>query len=128
MIFVDTNYFLRFLLNDNEKQGQAAKNLFSEGACGQKKLFTSIIVYFEVYWVLVSFYKKDKQALIKILSDIMQMSFIKLKDRKCLLKSIEIFQKTKIDLEDAFNLIYAQQNKAADFATFDKKLLKSFKF
>lgn len=126
MIFVDTNFFLRFLLGDNNKQSQLAKNLFEEGALGQKKLFTSMIVCFEVYWVLASFYKKDKKALVGILNDIMQMSFIKLKDRKCLAKAIEIYRKTNLDLEDAFNLAYAQQNKAADFATFDQKLLRSF--
>ena len=43
MIFVDTNYFLRFLLKDNKLQHRKAKQLMLDSAQGKLKLFTSII-------------------------------------------------------------------------------------
>jgi len=38
MTFVDTNYFLRFLLADVESQHQTAKELFRNAALGKVKL------------------------------------------------------------------------------------------
>lgn len=126
MIFVDTNYFLRFLISSS-KQREEAKLLFEEGALGKKKLFTSIIVFFEIYWVLFSFYRKKKKQLIKILFGILQMNFIVLKERKILYQALEIFSKNNFDLEDSFNLVYARENKASNLASFDRKLIKHFK-
>ena len=55
MVFVDTNYFLRFLLNDVSDQHASARQLFEDGARGVRQLCTSLVVMFEVYWVLSSF-------------------------------------------------------------------------
>lgn len=62
MIFVDTNYFLRFLLADQEEQHQTAKALFKKAAIGEVDLFTSLIVFFEVYWVLGEFLQERKRG------------------------------------------------------------------
>lgn len=43
MIFVDTNYFLRFLLVDNEPQYSKVKGLFLQAARGHVKLATSTL-------------------------------------------------------------------------------------
>lgn len=127
MIFVDTNYFLRFLLKDNAgKQKKEAENLFLSGAEGKVKLVTSIIVFFEIYWVLYSFYKKNKQELINILEKILKMEFIVLQERDLLKQMLRVFKKTNIDLEDAFNLVYARKIGVGEFKTFDKKLSKEF--
>lgn len=127
MIFVDTNYFLRFLLKDVSKQHQKAKRLFEEAALGKVKLFTSLIVFFEIYWVLSSFYGKKKKELISILQNILKMSFIQIEQRERLQKAVIIFKKENFDLEDAFNLVYAKNKKATVFQTFDRKLSRRFK-
>lgn len=126
MIFVDTNYFLRFLLKDIDGQHIKARQLFEEAAFGKIELFTSVIVFFEIYWVLVSFYEKKKVDLAKILRDVLRMDFIKLQDRNLLQQTVSIFEKSNFDFEDVYNLVYARQNKAVDFKTFDKNLNKKF--
>jgi len=126
MIFVDTNYFLRFLLADVNKQHQKAKKLFEDAALGKVKLFTSTIVFFEIYWVLISFYEKDKKQLMKVLSDLLLMSFVKLAERDLLEQTLEIFAKSNLDLEDCFNLVYAKKKEARVFKTFDNKLKKKW--
>ena len=124
MIFIDTNYFLRFLLNDVFDQHREAKKLFSLGATGKAELFSSVIVFFEVYWVLTSFYEKKKTELLLILKNLLKMTFIKWENGDILEKALRIYQKNAIDLEDSYNLVYAQVNKAKSFKTFDKKLMK----
>lgn len=122
MIFVDTNYFLRFLLKDNDAEHQTAKQLFRNGAEGKTKLFTSIIVFFEIYWVLASFYKKEKSEIIPILDNILRMEFVALDERPLLKNALAIFTEKSVEFEDAFNLSYARSRRADDFKTFDKKL------
>lgn len=126
MIFVDTNYFLRFLLKDKENQYQEARKLFEKGAVGEIKLFTSLIVFFEIYWVLSSFYGKQKSDLIRILEDILSLSFIRFENGKILAKAVRFYGKNKLDLEDSYNLIYAQEQGATLFKTFDQRLKPIF--
>ena len=126
MTFVDTNYFLRFLLKDNSAMHSEAKELFVRGATGKEELFTSTIVIFEIYWVMSSFYGKNRAELIKILGDILRMSFVKLSERETISLALAQMEKLGFDLEDSFNLVYAKHNGAKVFASFDKKLKKHF--
>lgn len=126
MIFVDTNYFLRFLLSDNEDQHRQAKELFHSGAQGKCKLFSSTIVFFEIYWVLHSFYGKNKNELCNVLENILRLEFIGFEERGILHQAIHLFKESNLNFEDCFNYCYAKQRKATDIKTFDKILLKKF--
>jgi len=126
MIFVDTNYFLRFLVKEDILQHRKAVKLFESAAKGNIKLFTSIVVFFEIYWVLTSFYKKEKAHVAELLREILRMNFIKYESGELLVQAVAIFQKTNLDLEDAYNLLYAKKLKAKKFLTFDKKLWVNF--
>lgn len=127
MIFVDTNYFLRFLLKDIDRQHEIAKQLFKDGALGKVKLFTSVVVFFEIYWVLSSFYEKDKPALVRILKEILKMEFIGIERKEILEKAVGVFAESNLDLEDSFNLVYAKKFGASEFKTFDQNLAAKFK-
>lgn len=122
MIFVDTNYFLRFLVKDHEPHQSAAIQLFRDGATGKIKLCTSQIVWFELYWVLTSFYEQDKSTVITILREVLEMSFIEIEGHAILEEAITLFAKNNVDLEDAFNAVYAHKHGLTEFKTFDKKL------
>ena len=74
MIFVDTNYFLRFLIDDNFQQAEEAKKLFLDAARGNLELVTSTIVIFEIYWVFKSYYQKTKDEIIGILQKVLAMN------------------------------------------------------
>lgn len=127
MTFVDTNYFLRYLLQDEQKQYQTAKELFLAGSRGAVKLMSSTIVLFEIYWVLKSYYSAPKNKLLKTLRNILQMKFVRFSDRDILEKTIKLFAKTTLSLEDCYNLSYAKAHLAKDFKTFDRKIVKEFR-
>lgn len=124
LTFVDTNYFLRFLLKDVTKQHLKARRLFENGALGKIKLVTSLIVFFETYWVLSSFYEKKKLQVATVLTNILQMDFVKIENRELLQTALEIFTQSSLDLEDAYNLAYARKIKVKEFKTFDQRLTK----
>lgn len=127
MTFVDTNYFLRFLLKDVEKQHQKAKELFLKGAEGRRQLFTSLIVIFEIYWVLTSFYQKKKGRVVKLLEKIFDLGFIEIENRVLLEKALRVYKKVNLDLEDCYNLALARNKKIKEFKTFDERLRKQFR-
>lgn len=126
MIFVDTNYFLRFLVKDYKKHSDIATDLFRKASFGEVKIFTSLIVFFEIYWVLLSLYKIEKENIKKVLLNILKMDFIEIENKDILTDSVNNFEKFNYDLEDTFNLFFAHKNKAEDFKTFDQKLLKKY--
>ena len=127
MIFVDTNYFLRFLLKEKSDQQKKAVELFKDASLGKIKLFTSTIVIFEIYWVLASFYEKDKKELKGIITDILRMDFIEIKERNILTKAVNLLDELNYDFEDAYNLVFALNFKVKEFITFDRTLERKFK-
>lgn len=126
MIFVDTNIFLRFVLKDNLQQYKEARQLLRKGAGREVELFTSTVAIFEVYWVLKSFYQKNREEISKILRQILSFGYISIDNKAALSFAVEYYSKTSFDLADCFHLFYAQENKAGKFATFDEKLQRVF--
>jgi predicted nucleic-acid-binding protein len=127
MIFLDTNYFLRFLLKDNKNQYLIVKRLFLQASFGKIELFTSLVVFFEICWVLRSYYGKDKKNLCIMLGKLLKMNFIDFPERYLLEKSLGLFGRENLSFEDCYNFVFAKEKKATSFATFDKKLKTKFK-
>jgi len=126
MIFIDTNYFLRFLLADSTPQHDEAKTLFLAAAEGKKNIFTSSIVIFELYWVLTSFYGKNKKDVASTLEQVLAMHFVGIAERDILINAVSLYKKSTFDLEDAYNISFAKVKGAKEFKTFDKKLQRLF--
>lgn len=126
MIFVDTNYFLRFLLRDIKSQYQETKNLFLLAGKGDIKLLSSTVVFFEVFWVLRLTYGKDKQTLITILDKLLELN-VEFNEHQLLVSSVRLFRKVNLSLEDCYNLVFAREHSIKSFKTFDLKLAKVFK-
>jgi predicted nucleic-acid-binding protein len=120
--FIDTNYFLRLLLKDDEKQFNKVYLTFQQAVNQEIKIFTSTIVFFEIYWVLSSFYKKNKLKIIKYLKKILRMDFLEIENRLTLQQTLVLFDQYNLDLEDCYNISYAKYNDADKFLTFDKKI------
>ncbi len=125
--FIDTNYFLRLLLKDDSSQFKKVYSLFQGAIHENMELYTSTIVFFELYWVLSSFYRKNKSFTVKYLDKILRMGFIQIENRRLLQNALDLFKTETIDLEDCYNLVYSRALGVAEIATFDKKVLKLYK-
>ncbi|MBU0974988.1 PIN domain-containing protein [Patescibacteria group bacterium] len=128
--YVDTNYFLRFFLDDNQKQTEVVRELFEKGSQDEVDLRSSIVVFLEVYWVLKSFYSFPKSQITELLGAMLKMDFIKFDDEKIMLQAIKLFSDNNLNLEDCFHLAYVLENNGEDkkLATFDKRLKKVLDF
>lgn len=125
MIFVDTNYFLRLLLKDIKDQYKQAKDLFLLAEKNNEKLISSQIVFFELFWVLGSSYKSDKQTLIDKLDKILKLN-VEFDGHQQLVESVNLFKKLNLSLEDCYNLVFAKGRNVNLFKTFDVRLSKAF--
>ncbi len=124
MVFIDSNYFLRFLLDDDSYQHQVAKMIFQQAAEEQMRVCTSLVVILELFWVLSSFYQKTKSEVITIMQAILDLQFIELAERRYLQDALLLYKRSKIEFEDCYNVVYARARGVTDFKTFDKKLLR----
>lgn len=124
--FIDTNYLLRLLLRDNEEQFQVVYSLFSKAVKKDVLLFSSHIVFFELYWVLSSFYKEDKVSCVRYLEKILEIEYLYFPQRSLLLGSVHLFARTKLDLEDCYNILFARLEESDIFGSFDKDAVKVY--
>jgi len=122
--FVDTNYFLRFLLADQKAQFKKAKQLFKKAEKGEIKLWTSDVVVLEIIWTLQSFYKLKSWAIVEKIHQLLVLPGIKFSHREEILKALGLFSEKKVDFADAYNFVLAQKAKVTDFITFDKDFQK----
>lgn len=125
MTFVDTNYFLRFFLKDNLSQNKEAKELFLKADKDQINLISSTVVFFEIYWVLRSVYKKDVSIVFKVLYATLQLP-VTFEEKDILLESLLRFKETRLGLVDSYHLAFTNYHNINNLKTFDKKLLKEF--
>lgn len=122
-VFVDTNIFLRFLLEEIDSQQIISRKIFEDGALGRIVLNSSIIVFFEIYWVLKSSCDLGDNDLFEKLRQILKMT-VRFENHELLSKSVESMQKFGFDLEDSYNANYSETIAASKFMTFDKRLSK----
>ena len=123
-VLVDTNYFLRLLIKDNRLQYQKAYAFFKRGVQNKVELYSTVPVFFEIYWVISSFYKKDKESCIGILNKILNIDFVQFENKTVLSYAVLLFEKYNLDLEDCYNLaVFAKEN-FDDIATYDVKVRK----
>lgn len=124
MTFVDTNYFLRIVQNDHREHSKIARDFFVENAENNKKCCSSLIVFFETYWLLNKHFHKTQSILQNTLKDILSMEFIGWENEEILKQAVYSMDKFNYDLEDSYNFYFAKSKKATQFATFDTKLQK----
>jgi predicted nucleic-acid-binding protein len=121
-MFVDTNYILRLLLKDKEEHYIVVRKLFDEAIQKKVKLYTSLIVIFEVYWVLSSVYEQSKETCINTVENLLRLDFFSIPDRLLLFEALDIHKTSSLSFEDGYNVAFKNQYPSMHFVTFDRKL------
>ena len=124
--FVDTNYFIRFLIDDLPEQVDEVGKLFLQASAGKIDLYTSVLVFFEIKWILSSLYNFDKPKITKGLRELLSLDFVQLKERPLLEMSLGLYSGSNLSLEDCYHIIIAKKLHVNVMATFDKNLFSYF--
>jgi len=116
MIRVDTNYIVRYLINDNIAMADIAEEILTT-----KNVFISNEILAEVVYVLFGVYKIAKEDISNQLLELIDFENITVSDYKVVKKSLDIFKTKNLDFVDCLLCAYSNQD---EIVTFDKKLNK----
>ena len=116
MIRLDTNYILRYLLNDNEKMAVEAEKVILNNV-----VFVANEVMAEVVYVLEGVYELGREEISSVLITFLQAHTIEAVDKYSLVKGLEIYANRSLDFVDCLLCAYATVD---EVMTFDKKLKK----
>jgi predicted nucleic-acid-binding protein len=121
MIFVDTNYFVRFFVADDEKQTEYAIALFQRAEAGNVKLMTLSHILFELAWTLSRRYKVSKIGVIERLEAIMAMPNLFVPDREIVNEALIRARLTDSEFADSYIVTAAERSGVDNVATFNAK-------
>jgi len=114
MIRLDTNYILRYLLNDNEAMAVQAERVILE-----QEVFIANEVLAETVYVLDGVYGLEADRIAEVLEALLQPNNIRVNDKYMLLNALRIYAQKRLDFVDCILCAYGRID---TIVTFDKKL------
>lgn len=118
---IDTNILIRFLTADDPQKADAVEKIL-RGAQKDEIEIPDIIIA-EVVWVLLSFYKLDKEAVIEKLEALLSLENIKT-NRRLLQRTLGVYRKYNISYTDAFLIAYSLEKGMTHLYSYDEGLDK----
>ena len=116
MIRIDTNYIVRYFMNDNQEMADIAENILAN-----EQVFISNEVLAEVVYVLLGVYDISKNSIVEKLTTLISYDNILTLDDIITIDALNIFKEKNIDFVDSILCAYSKND---EIKTFDKKLLK----
>lgn len=123
---VDTNVFLRLILNDVPKQADKAEKLLKQAKAHKINLTVPQIIIFEIEYALTKYYGFPKDQVIDKLTSIVSAKYLTCQNREIFNKAIELYKGINLSLVDCFLAAYADKIEGKTFS-FDKNLNKLLK-
>ena len=100
--FVDSNIFLRYYSHDDKLQSEQAEGFFLRAKRGEIKIFCGPPVFFEVAWVLKTFYKLPNVTILDTLESMLSIPNFTVFDSEHVIKAIELARKKSCGFADSF--------------------------
>jgi predicted nucleic-acid-binding protein len=119
VIGVDTNVFVRFTLNDNQRQQSAALGLLS-AADADNPVFIHPIVWVEAEWLLRSRYKLSREEIADRLAIAVKSDRVVMPDADACEAALEDYRASKAHLADCLIARLNAATGCTETRTFDK--------
>lgn len=125
LYLVDTNVFLRFVLQDVAKQAKEATDLMKKASEGLVDLYILPEIIFEIDYVLRKVYKLSKDSVCEAIDVILKNGCINVLygDKSVLVRTIEKYKTVNIDIADIYMFVSSVENNMSIFS-FDKDFSK----
>ena len=120
-VFFDTNFLLRFYLDDIPDQASKAKGMIQAAKKGALLLVTDLIVICEMVWVMDSFYGLDKEEISEKMTNLYRTPGISIINGELLPDALTVYVDKNVDFTDAVIGVIATKNHIEYLASFDKK-------
>ena len=117
---LDTNVLVRYLIADDKKQFEAAKQ-FIEKAITNEALFIPVSVSVELEWVLRSLYEVKKAMIITTFSRLLEAREIEFQEESAIEIALSLYADNNADFADCLHIASAQTQGRVPLVTFDRK-------
>jgi predicted nucleic-acid-binding protein len=119
MKIADANYYLRYLLKDNIKQYEIAKELLE---CNE--VYLPVEVLCEIIYVLEKVYKVGRVEICDSLGLLLQQMEIKVASDEAIENALILYKEIRLDFVDCLLAAYSKIN-GDDIYSFDERLAKA---
>lgn len=124
MIALDTNVLVRFLVRDDEAQGERAEALLRRAIAAGDLLFVSDVAMCEIAWVLGSAYELSRSEIASGLRQLLHAAQLRFRNADALRRALDDYAARRGDFADYVVRETAREAGCSDVATFDRALLK----
>lgn len=121
--FIDTNYFLRFILGDVPEKKIKVKEMFQKAKIGEIKIVVIPEIIFEIEFILRKQKKIPRKDIASHLFSIINASYFEVRNRNSIARAVNLYEKINIDLVDLFLWCQAQED-FAEVLSFDEDFKK----
>lgn len=125
--FADTNFYLRFILKDNQAQVKKVRECLAEVREEKIEIVFLPEVILEMEFVLRSVYALSKKQIARYLVPLVRTDYLDIGEREIWLTAFKIFPEKNFSLFDIFLFLKARSRKA-EVLTFDKDFRKLKRF
>lgn len=122
MIGLDTNVLLRFLVKDDESQGERSARAIRQAAVRGESIAVDRVVLCEMVWMLASSYRYARSEIARILADILDADGFEIADRDIVRAAIDDYRKHKADFADCLIGRANEARGCRETVTFDRRL------
>ena len=123
MAALDTNVLVRYLVQDDARQGVQARALIVGALNRGETLFVPITVLLELEWVLRSAYAFPKDQIIAVLAKLLSSKELVFESESSAEVALELYRQSKADFGDCIHIALAHAAGEAPLWTFDKAAL-----
>lgn len=120
---LDANILLCLLLGEPIAQVEAATKLFSRADAGEVQLEITPVIVAEVFYTLVSFYKKERASVADMLFHLLQQRGVRVRESAQVFAALERLETTNVSFADAYLAACAAYDKVS-IASFDRDFKK----
>lgn len=124
MLGIDTNVLVRFVIRDEESQYEKARRLIRRQLQAGDPVFVSQLVLLEAEWVLRSRYGIQKDAMIAVITGLLDSRDVQLEDEPSVEIALNVWRDSTAGFADCLIGIRNQRLACVKTATFDAKALK----
>ena len=122
MIAVDTNVLVRVLVEDDEREAAAARDLVATARENQEPVLVTAPVLCELEWVLESAYRATRKDVAKAVQAFLDDAGFLVDGRDSVVEALAHYRETAADFSDCLIAATARRAGARTTATFDRRL------
>jgi predicted nucleic-acid-binding protein len=123
MIGIDTNVLVRYITQDDERQGRLARRYLETQLTMDSPGFINHVVLCELVWVFETAYRYSREQILKALQRLFESAVVRFESSQILWRALDLYQQGQ-DFSDAV-LVLVNASRGCEFTlTFDKRAAK----